>query len=224
MDYPKNLLNDLNIEVENLPEDFYPTLHYILQASTDKRASRIFLMRYRDGKTFEDIGSEFEISRQRANVIVQDVLQTLSSQENRDMLTYGMKGYMEYALQNRINSRGSLLESNERDTLVKNAYERGYENGKRDALTGREDNKADLASVRKIRVASLPFSVRSSNCFMKNDIFTLGDIIDRGDTLKDMTSFGKVSFKEVVNTLLKYDVDVKSIFPRTLMEFEIELP
>ena len=223
MEYPHNLLNDIGIDVEQLPPDFYPTLHYILQTIADKRDARIILLRYRDGRSFEDIGEEFGLSRQRVSVITADLVRELSTVENKEKLKYGMTAYMEHAVNSRIEQLGSLLMETEKKEIIKEAYARGYENGKKDAMTGRADNRADLESVRAIPVNSLPFSVRSFNCFVRNNINYLGDVIDMGDTLKDIQWFGKTCFKEVIDTLKKYDVDVKAIYPRTIMKFEVEV-
>ena len=223
MEYPYNLLNDIGTNVEHLPDDFYPTLHYLLQTVADKRDARIVLLRYRDGLSFEDIGKEFDLSRQRTNVIVAETLTLLSSKENKEIIANGLKAYMEIALNERINQLGSLLEEDERERIAKEAYSKGYENGKKDAVAGQSMNKTDLAPVRAITVTSLPFSVRSFNCFARNNIKTLGDVIDLGDNLKDIRGFGKVCFTEIINMLMQYDVDVKSIYPRSIMKFEIKL-
>lgn len=222
MNYPHNLLNDIGIELETLPNDFYPTLHYILQTIADKRDARIILMRYRDGKSYEEIGNEYSLSRQRVNVIIDGLIRKMQTQENRDKLIYGMKEYMEVVLQSRVNQLGSMLAKSEREELIKNAYDRGYQNGIKDSKTGRADNKADLDSVRALPVNRLPFSVRSFNCFSRNEISTLGDIIDKGDKLTSIKGFGITCFKEVVNILSTYNVDVKSVYPRTLIKFDME--
>ena len=109
MNYPHNLLNDIGIELETLPNDFYPTLHYILQTIADKRDARIILMRYRDGKSYEEIGNEYSLSRQRVNVIIDGLIRKMQTQENRDKLIYGMKEYMEVVLQSRVNHSNAVI-------------------------------------------------------------------------------------------------------------------
>ncbi len=221
--YPYNLLEDIGAEVEELAEDFPQTLLYVLQSVTDKRNSKVLLMRYRDGKTFEEIGEEFGITRQRANVIVSQVIEDLKRDSNKRMIERGIKNYMEETIRMRIDELSPILAIDERKRLTKEAYEKGYENGQKDALTGRTDNKADMEAVRKIRVKTLTFSVRAINSFERNSIETLGDIIDKGDTLKDMRGFGKISFQEVVKFLEQYSVDTKSIYPRTYLKFDMPI-
>ena len=222
MDYPKNLLNEVGVNVDTQSvEDFVPTLHYVLENKLGKRGAQIIIMRFRDNKTLEEIGAKFDLTRQRVNVIVADSIAELRSADAIGMLTYGIKGYMEKMLNDRIEEMTPFLAEEERETAVKEAYNRGYENGLKDAVNGESLNKADLTVVRNVKVKVLPFSVRSINCFANNNIETLGDIIDKGDKLKDMLHFGRTSFMEVMGILESYNVDVRALFPRSFLKFKL---
>lgn len=217
--YPFNMLHDIGVDIETLPDDFYPTLNYVLDCVTDERGKYIFDNRYKTPITLDALGQMYGVTRQRIDSILDKIRESLSMEQNKLMLTYGLKAYMELSLTNRLESVGAMVTEDERKTIEKEAYARGYENGKRDALSGRSDNKADLAVVREITVDSLPFGVRATNCFRKNNIKTIGDIIDLGDKIMDMRNFGKTTLSEIIEILKKYDVDVYSVFPRSIEKY-----
>ena len=218
--YPFTMLQDIGIDITTLPDDFYPTLNYVLSCVADERGQNIICTRYKSPMySLDDIGQMYGITRQRVDSIVKAIREKLSKAQYKEMLTYGLTAYMELNLANRIDQFADMVTDDERNAIEKEAYARGYENGKRDALSGRDDNKADLSVVREIAVDSLPFSVRATNCFRKKNIKTLGDIIDLGDKIMDIRNFGKTTLSEIIEALKKYDVNVHSVFPRSIEKY-----
>ena len=84
--FPNNLFDDLEVEAPaEQPEDFLATLMYILRCVSNPRDSRAVMMCYKDGKSFEEIGEAFGLSKQRAHYMVQEIICKFTK-PYRDML------------------------------------------------------------------------------------------------------------------------------------------
>ena len=221
MEFPYNLLNDIGLQIEELPKDFYPTYHYITDVAITEREKEILELRYSTGASLEYIGQRVDLSKQRISIILTSVLNKISKQPYRDMFTYGIEEFTQHSFDNRIAEIKDDLKEEARVELAMEEYDKGYKKGREDALVGKEENKTNMDAVRSIRTATLPMSVRLSNCFARNNIFTLGDVIDLADDIQNIQNFGKNCFWEVLRFLRKYNVDVVSIFPRTIMKYGV---
>ena len=219
--FPNNLFDDLEIEMPTeQPEDFLATLMYILRCVSNPRDSKAIMMRYKDGKSYEEIGEAFGLSKQRAHYMVQEILCKFTKQY-LEMLKKGIKKYTEDLLIERINELKPIIEESERVATRTTAYEDGYKKGYEDGLAQKEANTINQDVLKTIDIESLQFSVRTYNALSKNGIEYLYDVIECGDDLLDFNSFGKTCFHELAETLSSYGVNVNQIFPMCVKKWGV---
>lgn len=218
-EYPFNFLDDLGIDTTEPPKDIIPTFAYVLRCVTDERNISILETRY-NGATYQELGETFGISKQRVNAMLKDIIAKLP--RYKEMLELGLEAYMAHTLDKRVAELSNMLSDDEKALVARESYAKGYKRGYEDAQTLSHANSADIDAIRGVEIETLALSVRSYNCFKNNDIKTLGDIIDLGDNLPTIRNFGKRCFHEIVGIFKTYGADVKSIFPRTCVKFEVE--
>lgn len=215
--FPNNLFIDLGVTPPTeQPVDLYPTLLYVLNSVTSERNALIVLYRYKDLMTFESIGSEFDLTRQRTQMIVQDILERMKG-KYAEMLMKGMTKYMDDTLIARIESiLPSAIEA-EKEELVRKTYTEAYNIGFKD---GTGDVTAMQKPLEMVRVNVLDLSTRAYNALARNSVYTLGEIVKMGDKIMTLTNFGKGCFYEIADILESYGVDVAKTFPRAVKKFE----
>ena len=219
--FPDNLFYDLNAESPTTQaEDFYATFMYVLRVVTDARNARAVILRYKEGKTYDELGDALGVSKQRAQIIIQTILDSITG-EHILMLQMGIKGYYEHILDDRIHSLSDVIEQSEREQIAQEAYDKGYRNGFDDGMIGKQNDTANIDLLSTIHIDTLPLSVRTYNALQKNGIRTLGDILMVGDGIINFTSFGKMCFSEIANVLETYNVNIKSTFPKACIKWEI---
>ena len=217
--FPENLFNDLEIPMpKEQAEDFLPTLMYILRCVCTPRDSRAVLMRYKDGKTFDEIADALYLSRQRIHYMISDILCRFTG-EYREMLSKGIRQYYDELLKNRINEMAPALSEFKIEEIKADAYKEGYEKGYADGVEGLRQSSENAESLDKVSVDSLGLSVRSYNCFKKTGLSTLGDIYTFGDNVMKIEAFGKTSFHEISKILAYYGVNVSRAFPKCVKKW-----
>ena len=212
--FPDNLFYDLNAEPPTTQaEDFYATFMYVLRVVTDARNARAVILRYKEGKTYDELGDALGVTKQRAQNLIQTILDSITG-EHVAMLQMGIKGYYEHVLDDRLHSLADTIEQSEREQIAQEAYEKGYRNGFDDGLVGKRNETANIDLLSTIHIDTLPLSVRAYNALQKNGIKTLGDIVAVGDNILTFKSFGRICFIEVAKLLDGYNVNIKSTFPK----------
>lgn len=217
--FPDNIYVDLNAEPpETQAEDFYASLMYVLRVLTDARNSRAFLLRYKEGKTFDEIGDALGVSKQRAQVMLQNLLDSFTG-EHVAMLRHGVKKYYENLMSERIEYLTGTIEDSEREQIKRDAYADGYDNGFADGLIGKPTDSANTELLSTVSIDTVTFSVRAYNALKKNGIKTLGDIVSMGDGIIKLKTFGKTCFIEIAQLLEGYNVNIKATFPKAYARF-----
>ena len=217
--FPYNLFDDLGAKPPTeQPEDFLATLMYILRCVATPRDSRAILLRYKEGKTYDEIGETFDITKQRAHSMIQDILEKFNDQYI-DMLTKGIKKYYEDLLEERLSALAPVISESEREFIELTAYEEGYTKGYADGLIGRKTSSAP--TLDNIDLSTLQLSVRTFNALTKNGIKTLGDVKNCGDGLISLETFGKACFAEIADTLKTYGVEIEANFPACVKKWGI---
>lgn len=96
--WPRNILvdilqiNPLILEcLDSLPEDFEESLEYVLKLMSDQRAVAMLRMRYKQRKSWEEIGEGFSLSGERVRQIVKTQIQMLRSPSRLKYLKLGLK-------------------------------------------------------------------------------------------------------------------------------------
>lgn len=217
--FPNNLFYDLKAEPpEEQAEDFYASLMYVLRVVTDARNSRAFLLRYKEGKTFDEIGDALNVSKQRAQSIVQSVVDSITG-EHVAMLRHGIKKYYENLLTERIEYLSDTIDDSEREQLKRDSYAEGYDNGFADGMLGKQTDSANTELLSTVSIETVPLSIRAYNALKKNGVKTLGDLVSIGDRIISFKTFGKVSFIEIAKLLEEYNVNIKATFPKAYVKF-----
>ena len=220
--FPNNLFFDLNTEPpEAQAVDFLGTLMYVLRSVTDARNSRAMLLRYKDGKSYDELGEALGVSKQRALGIIQSVLDSITG-DYVDMLRYGIKKYYDRLFAERVAYLTGVLEDSEREQIKHKAYADGYNSGFADGLVGKQIGTANIDLLDGISIETVALSVRSSNALKRNGIKTLGDILRVGDNLINFKAFGKTCFEEVSALLESYDVNIPAVFPKACMKWRVD--
>lgn len=216
--FPMNIFDELGEEAPaEQPYDFIPTLSYVLQCIASPRDARAFMMRYKDGKTYEQIGIAMQITKQRAHIIVNGVLDHITA-DYRTMLKRGIKQYAQDLLDERIEALGSVLEENERIALQEQAYNQGYDAGFNNGLLNRPTDNV-CPAVNNIRLATLGLSNRTKNALARNGVTTIGDFLKCGDECIHFLTFGRKCFNELIGKLKRYDDHIADKFPMAMEVF-----
>ena len=218
--FPENLFYDLGInEPTEQAEDFLGTLMYVLRVVANARDSRTILMRYKDGKTFDEIGIALDLTKQRAHALVQSIMDKITG-DYTQMLVKGMKKYYEDLFMERVSHLTNVIESSEREEIKKKAFAEGYESGYKDGLSGNRGNTVSIDVLDTISIHTMSLSVRTFNALEKNGVRTLGDVVRIGDNIINFRTFGKKCFDEIAKLLESYGVRVVRTFPKTCEKFD----
>ena len=219
--FPNNLFYDLGVETPTeQAEDFFGTFMYVLRVVTDARNSRAMLLRYKEGKPYNEIGDALGVSKQRAQELIQSIVNTISG-EYILMLQKGIKRYYDDLFADRIAYLNDTIEESEREQIKRDAYEKGYENGFTDGLVGKASNTANIDLLSNISINTLPLSIRTYNALQKNGIRSLGDLVKVGDKIIGFRTFGKTCFIEIIALLKSYDVNIATTFPKACEKWRV---
>ena len=219
--FPNNLFKDLGAEMpKEQPDDFIPTLLYVLRCVGSDNDATAVIMRYRYGESFDAIGEFIGLTRQRAHIIVQDTLARISP-NYLDMLKYGMKKYMENMLDDRIKYLNELIVNSATEETKNACYKEGYEKGFADATANRKESSANRNTINNILVNTLSLSIRTFNACKRNHLNTVGDILDCGDNIMNCSYLGQSCFREIANKLEALNVNVSEYFPMTIKIWEV---
>ena len=93
--WPQNLLHELfGDNVPELPKDIEPTLEYVLWmlSQNSERSVDMLLSRFRAGKTWEQIGKDYGVTRERVRQIVMLAIRRLRHPSRLKRIQYGISG------------------------------------------------------------------------------------------------------------------------------------
>lgn len=217
--FPMNLFAELETEPpQSTPDDFMATLMYVLRVLGSPRDAKAIMMRFQSGKNFDEIGEALGVSKQRAHMIIQDMLGTITGDQIM-MLKKGLSQYMADMLNERIANLEGVLEASEREEIKKSAYEEGYKQGYADRESHKSPNTVNRDAIDNIRLITLQLSTRTFNACYRNNLKTIGDLLNLGDNIVDCKALGRTCFNELMEMLKGYNVNVNEHFPRALIRF-----
>lgn len=199
-DYPFNLLDDIFGEDEYVPpSDFAPTLAYVLAGLTE-REQAVLTARYKDRRTYENIGREMNVTMERIRQIELKALHKLRHPIRREMLLCGVR---EYYLNREINTAlKKITRASEAMARIAEAAEK----------TDGEINAAriDAEICKNDSIDMLDLSVRAYNCLKRANIRTLGDLTEQTEEqLKRIRNLGQRSCEEVIAKMREYGLELK---------------
>ena len=219
--FPNNLFYDLGVEAPTEhAEDFFGTFMYVLRVVTDARNARAMLLRYKEGKSYDEIGNALGVSKQRAQELIQGIISSISG-DYILMLQKGIKRYYDDLFTERIAYLNDTIEESEKEQIKQDAYADGYENGYNDGLVEKKHNTANIDVLATISIDTVKLSVRAYNALQKNGIRTLGDLVRVGDKVIGFHAFGKTCFIEMVALLKSYNVNVETVFPKACEKWRV---
>lgn len=94
--FPYNLLKEIGISDEELPEDTEATLYYAMfRNSKNRRSAEITLMRYHDCLTLHEIADVYPLSPERIKKIISDFIRKMQTEDTLRLLREGMHKFIE---------------------------------------------------------------------------------------------------------------------------------
>ena len=193
LEYPYNLIEDLELEPCECFEHFNERLEFLLTklVITD-REEKIIRLYYIDGKTFEEIGKYFGITRERIKQINEKAIKKL-------------KLFKKYFYGGKWCLMEELAKEEYQKYLETQKSFRKYESAKQYIL---QYESGMFLPIREQKIENLDLSMRSYNCLKRAGIKTIGDLLNFSyyDLIK-IRNLGRKSMKEVLDTI--HDLGLK---------------
>lgn len=211
-DYPVNLLDDianvgnigeeLQIWSSSLPPDLLPSVEYAIATLTEREADVIH-MRYKQGMSWDQIGAEYSVTRERVRQVGNKALRKLSHPSRRLWLVDGVQG----VIAKRVISAQENIISNELKKAIdniasiSNTLSETMDKTEFKTAVGECDN---CGCNLDMSIETLDLSVRAFNCLYRKDIKTLRKLINLSlDELAKIRNLGERSYNEIVEAVHK---------------------
>lgn len=198
--FPVNLMLDIFYEENkcgNFPADIEGTIWYIL-SRFDRRVQEVIIGRYKDGKSYDQIGNELGVTRERIRQIEIRALRQMRNPKCRALLSTGIA---EYISQIRITAAESSANKQiaAATEVIKIASDRLSK------ITGDDElavmmEKELLKSRRTIGIDDMGLSVRSFNILARAGLRTVDDILNYGD-LRNVQHIGEKCLDEITQKI-----------------------
>ncbi len=193
LEYPYNLIEDLELEPCECFEHFNERLEFLLTklVITD-REEKIIRLYYIDGKTFEEIGKYFGITRERIRQIHAKAITKL-------------KLFKKYFYVGKWCLMEELAKEEYQKYLETQKSFRTYESAKQYIL---QYESGVFLPIREQKIENLDLSMRTYNCLKRAGIRTIGDLLNFSyyDLIK-IRNLGRKSMKEVLDKI--HDLGLK---------------
>lgn len=188
--FPYNLLKEIGIPENRVPEDAEATLYYALfRNDKNRRSAELTLLRYRDHLTLQEIADAYFLSPERVKAIIGNFIRKMQTEKNLQLLEKGMHGFVE-------------------DEKMKSYY---FGKGEMEKARGKQKRRV-YENRYNDSVDSLDISEKAKNALFNNDtkingilmVSTVGDIIALGsDGLMRVNRIGKDLFQEIADVLVQ---------------------
>ncbi len=202
-EYPMNLLDEIAHALHkedwelSPPSDFEASLAYVL-ATLPERTAFCVTERYKNGKTYKEIGDEIGLTRERVRQIIAKALHQLAHHTRRIYLELGVQGVIErkvYLARNaefddRLDAVVELL------TDIAGRI-KDMSDGEMVSAMAKYSNER-FSKQRQIPLEQLDLSVRSFNHLSRAGMHTVGDVLDTPTyDLMKVRNLGKKSLDEI---------------------------
>lgn len=207
--FPFNLLLDIFYEEDkcgNFPADLEGTVWYVI-SRFDTRVRDVIIGRYKDGKSYDQLGSEFGVTRERIRQIETRALRQMRNPRCRKLLSLGIA---EYIAQIRIDAEESSANKqiSAATEVIKIVADRLSK------ITGDDEisvmmEKKELKRRRTITTDNMGLSVRTFNVLARAGLYTVGDILNYGD-LRNVQNIGQKSLDEITQKIrdLGFEINI----------------
>ena len=193
LEYPYNLIEDLELEPCECFEHFNERLEFLLTklVITD-REEKIIRLYYIDGKTFEEIGKYFGTTRERIKQI-------------HDKAIKKLKLFKKYFYGGKWCLMEELAKEEYQKYLETQKSFRTYESAKQYIL---QYENGVFLPIKEQKIENLDLTMRSYNCLKRAGIRTIGDLLNFSyyDLIK-IRNLGRKSMKEILDTI--HDLGLK---------------
>ena len=200
IDYPYNLVEEVCEEEELATTDLLGSVEYALFSLTDRERDITHLY-YRDGKTLEEIGKIYGVTRERIRQVVAKAVRKLKHPSRRKYIELGVLGVIEKMKEEYAEKVAELTEKMLYLTNIT------------DANMNTVIEKCELAKKTETeKIENFDFSVRTYNCLCRAGKRTLGDVARMSYTeLNHVRNLGRKSILEIIDTLEKNGYDVRHL-------------
>lgn len=174
--------------------DLGGSIEYVLSTALSPRERFITVSLYCHGKTLQETGDYFCVSRERIRQIAERAVTKMRSAENKSILLYGIK-------------------KNNQNKAV-DAFSDGYKKGFIDGFEEAKNKATSAFSMRPTEIATdlsnsdisvLNLSTRSYNQLSSNGISTVGELLKLStNELKTMKNIGLVSIMDIEKKLKNF--------------------
>ena len=222
--WPYNLLDDIFNEPFDhiLLPDQEAALMKILDTSLTEREQKAIELYYFEGLTLEETGKNFHFQRERARQIIAKAIRKLRHPGLKRMILFGEEGKIEYENACReLNERRRQLDNRESELnhqaqqieklLAEHNNEIIHKEEIEEKLKFDEYDEYDEVKIHEQycsdKFYDMDFSVRTFNCLLRSNVRTVRDLKDciRSGDIFRIRNFGKKSYEEVLEKILKYD-------------------
>lgn len=208
--FPINLILDIFIaesECENIPADIEGTVEYVI-SRFDPRVQTVILGHYKEGKTYEQIGKELGVTRERVRQMEARSLRQMRNPKCRALLSLGVA---EYISQIRITATESS--ANKQISAATEAIKIVAD--RLSKITGDDEisvmmEKKLMNSNLTLTIAELELSVRTYNALSRAGLKTVEAILNYGD-LSRVRNLGERCLAEITQKIrdLGFDISIE---------------
>ncbi len=214
-EYPWNLLNeiansanDISGEWEGpLPSDFHQTLAYVLAGLTE-REQTVIDMRFKRQMTYEQVGREYKITRERVRQIEAKAIRKLRHPSRIKLLIRGVLGWVEDAREMGRQETISKELWSAIDGILKIAD--ALKTDPTAAAKIDAEKYRDVNPANDIPIEEACLSVRALNVLKRSGFTTLRSVCTlTWDELTRLRNMGKKSAEEIVKELAEHGMKLR---------------
>ncbi len=199
--WPINLLLEIGIvctvkEAESIEEN----LLYVMD-SLKERDKQILILRYKEGKTYEEMSEIIGVCHQRTQEIEHRILRNLSRPERIDVICNGKESVNSY-LKHKYEFVDSLSQLKSDIQTIREQIE--------EKPTTSNDIEATGTSIYEKPISYLGLSVRAYNCLKRSGLQTIKDLGDMTrEKLLNTRNLGPRTVEEIINKAREFGFDIK---------------
>lgn len=213
--YPGNLLNAIFGETEGsllscpaeggYAADVDGMLAYLLETVLTARERTVIKLRFEEGKTNEQTGKVFHVTRERIRQVEGKALRKLTAKKH--YLTLGMNGLIQRQVTEKVDQERKRIFDDAAHFI---AVAIGEEKASQYLAATKEGHTIGYAEKMKRPIEELELSTRPFNCLKRAGINTVGDIMQKGlYGLAIVRNLGRRSLMEIVHKLAEWGLTLE---------------
>ena len=200
-EWPINLLLDIGI-VCNVKEadSIEKNLLYVMD-SLKERDKQILILRYKEGKTYEEMSEIIGVCKQRSQELEHKILRNLSRPERIDVICNGKESVNSYH-KHKDEFVDSLSQLKSDIQTIREQIE--------EKPTTSNNTEGAGTSIYEKPISYLGLSVRAYNCLKRSGLQTIKDLGDMTrEKLLHTRNLGPRTVEEIINKAREFGFDIK---------------